>query len=322
MAGPPIGLHEALEAEFVAEDPQVVRVGAGVLTTLPVVGAHDRRGASIDSRLEGSQVQFESYFVVDVGGLCATVCLLLVEDPVLRDREDSFGLDALDVGFREDGAEMRILPTHVLEVSSVARDAMQVQRGSQDAIGTFGLELRTQVHTEAVDQGRIPGGAHAQEGWPDSDSLNDVWVRSAKPTCRILHVEAGHAKSWNRGSVADVDPLVVHVELGFVRKSPAKSTQQKELLSLGDAPQCDRNLGHVPIFTARDRPVVGAQYWPRAVSGRRVDLVRALAITVHVTVLACRVRVAQHPSTLCVRISIAAGVVVKVVPERSIVGCT
>ena len=90
----PVRGHESLEAELVAQDfGERGLVAAGKSSVEAVVGAHDRRDAGLDSRVEGRNVDLVQRLVVDPDVAAVGV----IAHEVLDLGHDMLRLDSLDL---------------------------------------------------------------------------------------------------------------------------------------------------------------------------------------------------------------------------------
>mmetsp|Transcript_62869 Transcript_62869/g.205229 ORF Transcript_62869/g.205229 Transcript_62869/m.205229 type:complete len:701 (-) Transcript_62869:346-2448(-) len=145
----PVGHHYAFEThslfQVLVED---VIVGAGVGAASAaetrgaldqVVGAHHRRDAGVDGRLEGRVVDLKESALVDDFGHAVAVRLDRVGDPVLDDlhRRPVDLTEGLDLRLDHLCAKIRVLPTHVLAQTAVPRVASDVDAWAK--LSTVGL---------------------------------------------------------------------------------------------------------------------------------------------------------------------------------------
>mmetsp|Transcript_108358 Transcript_108358/g.302141 ORF Transcript_108358/g.302141 Transcript_108358/m.302141 type:complete len:407 (-) Transcript_108358:344-1564(-) len=229
---PPIGLHEAAEAQLVLQDPELLLVGAGVEAVLLVVRAHGRRHPGIDGRLERRVVELPRRLRVHDGVLRVAVGLLLVEDPVFHHGHHALRLHPSDPCLRKPRAQVGVLTGEVLKVPAAARHAVHVDGGPQDDVGPLAPELDAERRGVGAHELRVPGGRERELRRPARDGAHQFLPVGPEATRGVLHVQARYAKARDGLGVAHVPPLLEVPPAVVRRPMPADAVQQLVLLLL------------------------------------------------------------------------------------------
>ena len=128
----PVGNNYAVEAPFAFQDiVQQILVVAGMLTFIKVVSTHDGPCITfLHGSFESRQIDFVQSTVVynDIG--VVTVHFMIVQREVLYASGNTILLYTLYVGNNHTAGQIRIF-THILEVTSVQRCAVDVYTGTQ-----------------------------------------------------------------------------------------------------------------------------------------------------------------------------------------------
>mmetsp|Transcript_58742 Transcript_58742/g.166980 ORF Transcript_58742/g.166980 Transcript_58742/m.166980 type:complete len:386 (+) Transcript_58742:1299-2456(+) len=205
VRGAPVGLHETAEAHHALEVAlEDAVVSAGMRAIDPVVGAHDRTGAGLHRRLEGWVVELPGRALVHVDIVLEAVRLLLVETPVLEHGHDALALHAPDIGRGKHGAQVGVVPGHVLEVPAAPGRPVHLDRGPQQHVRALAPELAGNGRGHLLHEALVPGGAQREQRGPGRRRADGHVVEGPVAVGRVLHVQRGDAEPRDRGRVPRV----------------------------------------------------------------------------------------------------------------------
>mmetsp|Transcript_92353 Transcript_92353/g.258070 ORF Transcript_92353/g.258070 Transcript_92353/m.258070 type:complete len:237 (-) Transcript_92353:35-745(-) len=105
-------------------------------------------------------------------------------------------------------SQIRILPSHVLEIPAVRGDPVHIQRWPQHHVGALLLELRTYRFRHALDEIDVPGRAESQGRRKAGGRVELLVLGGSEAVAGVLHPQRRDAELLNRLGVADVVALL------------------------------------------------------------------------------------------------------------------
>ena len=132
MHASPVGNHSTIEFPFTLQDiVQQILIGAHMLILIEVIRSHNGPRLALEhGGLEGRQIDFVERTVVDNHICCVAIHFLIVEGIMLHASSHAIALHPFHIGDHHLSCEIRVF-THILEISSIERCAVDVHAGTK-----------------------------------------------------------------------------------------------------------------------------------------------------------------------------------------------
>jgi hypothetical protein len=191
MRGTPIGRHETLESQIVAQNLERALVAARVGTVDAIVRAHDRRDARTHCGLEWREVNFVKCLIVHphIRGRG------IEGDEVFDHGHDALRLDTANLGRGDPTRQQRILTERI--VGSSKRDiSVDVDEGLQGDVDAEGACFASDHQAVLLGDRDVERGSDSHGG-----RFRLCRMAGQHPRWPIGEAQSGNTEAWHAGQI-------------------------------------------------------------------------------------------------------------------------